>query len=122
MREAPYFIKGGTVYVYFDKNLRKFMREEYRIKGCRFVEYKVDDLNGGKVTLLQKNRICKKKLPYGGCGLELKCDDKHIISRNDFRYLTIIAGDENIRLYAEEAGYKAKEFEQDIKPYRKKLP
>ena len=122
MREAPYFIRDRTVYVYFGKGLRKNMRKEYIIKGCYFVEYRVYECHGGKVTLLQENRICKKNFPYGGCGLKLKNDDIHIISHHDFMYLTSIASDENIQLYAEEAGYNVREFEQAIKPYRKKLP
>ena len=121
MREAPTFVTGLRVYVFFGDKLRKKMSFPYRLKS-RVVEYKVDGIADGNVLLLQKKPVCKKTEPYGGCGLSLPKDDIHIISWVDFEFLRLIADDESIELYAKKCGYKVRQFKRALIPYRTSLP
>ena len=126
MGKDSYFKVGTIVYVFFGGGYRKNLRKSLRETDLYFVEYRIIGVSkthekdrGEKLTLISEERICSKHHPYGGFGLKIKADDKHLFSYDDFNSLRIIDDDE-IESLCKEIGLNEKDFRKGLKPFRTK--
>lgn len=123
MGEAYTYKAGDIFYVYFEGKFRRHLRKNIRDGNIFFVDLKTIESNIETdkdeywLIALAGSKVFTKDHPFGGYGICLAPDDKHILSRAEFDELRV-ADDDEIISFCDECGFKLKTFKAAIEPFR----
>lgn len=125
MGKVQTFKVGNVLYYFFGDKARKQLRKSARNQNIYFVEYRIVDVICNEkdeiikvIAINYGERLCSKKNPCGGFGIEVRTDDLHVISEDDFFNLRH-ASDDEIESFCDHCGFKKKEFLKAFEIFRR---
>lgn len=110
--------KGDIVTLYFGDSMRKLLRKNLRKKNTYFVDYIVMSVDGDMLTVVPTAKVSDEEPPYEFSSICIEKNDRHILFEGELESLREISKSE-MYLFADEHGYKPKEFKEALKPFRK---
>ena len=112
------FKTGDSITLYFGDTMRELLSKALRKRNVYFVDCKIVAIEGDDLTVLSQMRNAKDDPPYKVMGICIKTDDKHILPEGVLEELREVDKDQ-LREFASDHGYDAKEFKEALKPFRK---
>lgn len=112
------FKTGDSITLYFGDTMRELLSKALRKRNVYFVDCKIVAIEGDTITVFSQMKTAKENPPYKVMGICIKKDDKHILHEGVLEELRDFDKDQ-LKEFASNHGFDAKEFKVALKPYRK---